>query len=193
MQVAPSDQDRAGNEALKRQIQALRSGNRGAVLASLEEIRSSGHVSLLPVIFDLLLDQVDQDDQEVLEKAAQVLNDLKAAEAAPVLARAVNREEYRPVQHLLVAACWQNGLNYGPYAEVFVKAALEGSLETCIEAFSVLEEAAGELDLAGREKLARQLRHGLPGTGEDKKALLSELIKVIDQFQRPDKFRVDPD
>jgi hypothetical protein len=190
MQLETPDREKSRAEALKRQVGALRSGNRSAVLAILEEIRSAGDVRILPEIFDLLL---KQDDQEILHQAARVLNDLKVPEAAAVLADAVKLPAYRPIQQILVAACWQNGLNYGPYAEVFVTAALEGSLETSIEAFSVLEEAVGELELAEREELARKLRHELPAVSDEKQALLSELIKVIDSFQNPQNFRLSTD
>ena len=66
----------------KQQINALRSGNRTAVLETLKELRSSGRVFILPELFNLL---ADQEDAEIISVTASLLNDLKDQEAAPLL------------------------------------------------------------------------------------------------------------
>jgi len=127
---------------LRQQIASLRSSNRSAILETLKELRSEGDVSVLPELFNLLL---IQEDKEILDELAKFLNDLKDKEAAEVLAKAVANPEYRKIQTILVAACWQNGLSYGKYIPTFVDVIISGDYSAAIEAFTVIEEAVGDL------------------------------------------------
>jgi hypothetical protein len=161
---------------LQHQISSLRSGNRTAILATLGEIRVDGDVSILPELFDLLL---DQEDEQVLLEIRTLLNDLKDQEAAPVLADAINQADYQGISQYLVAACWQNGLSYGKFLDQFVEAAIRGSYETAIEAFTVIEGAMGEVEEPQRERAIRFIRSHLPEMDDQKKILLHELVKVI--------------
>jgi len=169
--------------------QALRSTNAHVLKQSLEKVRVEGQTPLLIEIFDLML---RQKEGEIYDLCCALLNDLKTQEAADQLAMALGQEEYLSIQKDLVAACWQNGLSYAAHVEAFAKLALEGSYETAIEAFTVLEEAAGELELSQRDALAEKLRHGLLDCPEDKKALLMELVKIVDHFEEPGNLRLDP-
>jgi hypothetical protein len=179
MQMSAAEKENEKKQRLERQIGALRSGNRTAILEALREIRSESSTSILPELFDLLL---DQEDEEIKRETASLLNDLKSAEAGQVLAEAIARPEYRPIAAILVAACWQNGLPYGEYAETFADIAVKGDYQTAIEAFTVLEEAVGELDAKERKKISDRIRHGLRESSGDKTLLLRELIKVIESY-----------
>jgi hypothetical protein len=179
MQLTTVDPDNSKKERLKRQIQALRSGNRITILDAMREIRTESSISILPELFDLLL---DQEDEEIIREISSLLNDLKTKEAAQVLAVAIDNPAYKPITTLLVAACWQNGLSYGPYADSFARVAIEGSFETAIEAFTVLEEAVGELEQQERDRLSKMIKHGLLEADDQKKLLLRELVKVIETY-----------
>jgi len=164
---------------LKQQIAALRSGNRAAILSTLREVRIDGDVSILPELFELLL---NQEDEQVLLETRTLLNDLKDQEAAPVLAGAINQAAYEGIAHHLVAACWQNGLSYGKYLDRFVDAAIHGSYETTIEAFTVIEGAIGEVDEPQRQRSVRSIHAHLGEVDDQKKILLLELVKVINSY-----------
>ncbi len=161
---------------------ALRSGNRTAILATLQEIRREGDLAVLPALFDLLL---EHEDEQVLLETRALLNDLKDPGAAEILAGAVGNRDYADIRAALVAACWQNGLSYGKHLEQFVDAALEGDYMTAMEAFTVIEEAVGEVDEGRRKKAADRIRAGLPEADQQKRILLEELVRVIDQYQSP--------
>lgn len=169
-------------QKLKGQINALRSGNRTTILDALKEIRKDSNVDILPDLFDLLL---EQDDEQIISETSSLLNDLKLKEAAPVLAEALANPAYEPISRILAAACWQNGLSYGKYAESFTRLIIKADLETAIELFTVLEEAVGELDPEERAKLILRIKHGMSGSDEHKKLLLRELVKSIESYQEP--------
>jgi len=167
------------NKKLKQQIQSLRSSNRSAILDTLDELRSEGDVSVLPELFNLML---IQEDEEVLNKIVTLLNDLKDKGAAEILAEAIANPEYDKIQTALVAACWQNGLSYGKHIQIFVDVVISGDYSASVEAFTVIEEAVGDLEPAERQALARSLKTKLQEVNEDKKALFVELVKTIETY-----------
>ena len=95
---------------LKHQIDILRSNNRSAILETIQELRGEGDVSVLPELFNLML---VQEDPDILREIESLLNDLKDKEASEILARAIADPEYKKIQLVLLAACWQNGLSCG--------------------------------------------------------------------------------
>jgi len=167
------------NKKLRLQIASLRSSNRSAILETLKELRSEGDVSVLPELFNLML---IQEDEEVLDTVAALLNDLKDKEAAEVLSKAIANPEYELIQTSLVAACWQNGLSYGKHISTFVDVVVSGDYSAAIEAFTVIEEAVGDLEQEERTALVRSLKSKLPQVEEQKKALFVELVKAIETY-----------
>ncbi|MEN8228761.1 MAG: hypothetical protein ABFS38_11465, partial [Bacteroidota bacterium] len=135
---------------LKNQIQALRSGNRSAILTTLKELRRDGNVSVLPDLFDLLL---DQEDEQIINEISSLLSDLKEKDAAAALVEAIGNPDNAKILTILVSACWQNGLSYGKYIHTFVEVLIRGEYETAIEAFTVIEEAVGDLEQDERDQL----------------------------------------
>jgi len=172
-----SNEDKS--KKLKQQIASLRSSNKSAILGTLKELRSEGDVSILPELFSLML---IQEDEEILDELAKFLNDLKDKEAAEVLAKAVANPEYEKIQTSLLAACWQNGLPYGEHISTFVDVVVSGDYSAAIEAFTVIEEAVGDLEKEERASLVGSLKSKLQQVDEQKKALFVELIKVIDSY-----------
>jgi len=166
-------------ETLKVQIAAIRSGNRTTIMDALKEIRNDSSVDILTELFDLLL---DQEDEEIIYEVASILNDLKLEESAHVLAEALTNPSYEAITRTLASACWQNGLSYGKYAEPFTRLMITSDLETAIEIFTILEEAVGELESDERAKLVLTVKHGMSGADDHKKLLLRELIKSIESY-----------
>lgn len=173
--MAPED----SNNKLRQQITSLRSSNRSAILSTLKELRISGDVSVLPELFNLML---AQEDEEVLGEITSFLNDLKDKESAEILAEAIANPEYAALQTALVAACWQNGLSYTKHIATFVDVLISGSYSAAIEAFTVIEEAVGDLEEEQRKELARSLKSKLQEVREEKKSLFVELVRTINSY-----------
>ncbi|MEA3462275.1 MAG: HEAT repeat domain-containing protein [Bacteroidota bacterium] len=167
------------NKKLKHQIESLRSSNRTAILGTIKELRSEGDVSVLPELFNLML---IQEDEVIQSEIVTLLNDLKDKEAAEVLAEAIADPEYEKIRTALVAACWQNGLSYGKQINTFVDVVISGDYSASIEAFTVIEEAVGELEQEERTELARSLKSKLQQVEAQKKPLVVELVKVIERY-----------
>ena len=167
------------DDKLRSQIQSLRSGNRSAILSTLKEFRVHGHISILPDLFDLL---VEQENEEIVSEITSLLNDLKDQESAELISKAIANPDYLEVQTHLVAACWQNGLAYGKYIDTFVDVIITGEYSAAIEAFTVIEEAVGDLEPNRRERLVKKIKARLKEVDDQKKPLLVELVKVIEHY-----------
>jgi len=167
------------NKKLRQQITSLRSSNRSAILGTLKELRSEGDISVLPELFNLML---VQENEEILGEIAALLNDLKDKEAAEILAEAIANPEYEKIQTALVAACWQNGLSYGNYITTFVDVVVAGDYSTAVEAFTVIEEAVGDLEQGQRVELVSSLKSKLQVVEDQKKALFVELVKAVESY-----------
>jgi len=164
---------------LRSQIQSLRSGNHSAILATLKELRVHGNISILPDLFDLLL---EQENEEIITEITSLLNDLKDQEGAELISRAIANPDYKEKQSSLVAACWQNRLSYAEYLDTFTEVLISGSYSAAIEAFTVIEEAIGDLEQDQRDEVVKNLKARLKEVDEQKKSLLIELIKVIERY-----------
>ena len=146
---------------------------------ALKDIRDESNPAILPELFNLLL---EQEDEELILELSSLLNDLKIQEAAPILAEALENPEYQSIYRILAAACWQSGLSFGKYSETFARLSIHADFETAIEAFTVLEEAVGEMEEDEREKLVKLIKHGMSGKDDQKKRLLRELVKSIESY-----------
>lgn len=164
---------------LRQQITALRSSNRTVILETIKDLRSDGDVSVLPELFNLLL---IQEDAEIQAEISALLNDLKEQEAAEILALAISNPEFEQIQASLLAACWQNGLSYAKHIPVFVKVLVDGAYPAAVEAFTVIEEAVGELEPKDRDRVLLDLKSRAPGADDEKKALLVEMVRVIEHY-----------
>lgn len=171
--------DEKSNDKLRAQIQSLRSGNRSAIISTLKEFRKHGHISILPDLFDLLL---EQESEEIISEITSLLNDLKDQDGAELLSKAIANPEYSKILTHLVAACWQNGLAYGKYIDTFAEVVITGEYSAAIEAFTVIEEAIGDLDINQRGRMVKRFKARLKEVDDEKKPLLSELVKVIETY-----------
>ncbi|PID92187.1 MAG: hypothetical protein CSA96_04415 [Bacteroidetes bacterium] len=163
-------------------VKALRSGNRAGILEALESIRSDGDAGLLKAMLDSL---PGFGDPEILEAVERLLCDLRDQDCADVLVEYIKDPEYTSKRSMLLAACWQNRLSYSRHATHFLDIVLKNDYAEAIEAFTILEEAAGEMEASERRNLLKRLSAGLSAAPEEKRALLLELASAIKAFDEP--------
>ena len=166
-------------EAEKKQISILRSGNTAAIIDTIDEIREKGTLTILPEIFELLL---DTEDDEVMDACTGLLNDLKEQEAVNYLLSALKNQRYRPIRSTLVSSCWQSGLDYSSEIALFTRFLVREDYATALEAFTVIENSLGELSDAEIVELTSALNTGLQEAADSKKKLIREMIAVIKAY-----------
>ena len=166
-------------EAEKRNIQSLRSGNKKVIIDTISDIRKRGKISILPELFELM---VITEDQEVMEAAVSLLNDLKKKEVIQVIIDAISDKNYLAIRKDLVASCWQSGLDYHEHIMVFINVTLTGDYASALEAYTVIEDCIGEIKDAERARCAKKLNKGLEKTPDEKLPLIKELISMVERF-----------
>lgn len=162
-------------------VQSLRSGNQTAIVSALKDIRVSGKLFFLTEIFDLL---VDQENEEIYLEAVSLLNDLKNKDAVPIVAEAINNPEYEAIRQELVASCWQSGLSYSKHIATFIDVASHGNYAIALEAFTVIEDAIGDLDPKELATHIDSLKKEILTSDTNKQMLLRELIRVMETYHK---------
>lgn len=174
-----NEKDLKAKEAEKKQISILRSGNTAAIVETIVEIREKGTITILPEIFELML---DTEDDEVMEACTSLLNDLKSEDATSYLLSALKNQRYRPIRAALVSSCWQSGLDYHEEVPLFTKFLLREDYATSIEAFTVIENSIGDLSDEEIVQLTGTLNTGLQEASDNKKKLIREMIAVVREY-----------
>jgi hypothetical protein len=153
------------------------SGNEKNILATLKEIKQSGQPHIIPLIIGLL---DNHQDDEVSKEVLALLGQLKEKEVIPFIIEEINAKHTQNYSDKLIMTCWQSGLDYSEYIDVFTRAFIHGSFQTAIECFSVIEEwihnSPAEKIAASRQMLIDHLNE----TSEEKKAFYMELIKLVE-------------
>ena len=154
-------------------VAKLKSGNEKTILAAIEEIRVHGNNEIIPALLSLIL---DNPSDLLVQSIIKVLNDLKDPLAVPIIAEALNLFRGNKYLSLLVASCWQNGLDFSEYLILFFDLALTEEMEVAIEAYSEIEENIHNLSIAEKRKLAEFIKLKAQGSPNDcKLKLLLEL------------------
>ena len=73
----------------------------------------------------------------------EILHVLKAGNAADVLVEMISDKAYTKHRLTLLAACWESGIDFSAYLIFFIRCAINGTYDECIEAMTVIEEMNG--------------------------------------------------
>ncbi len=164
-------------------LAGLKSGKEDTILSAIEDIRIHGNIDIFPELLSLISENTSE---TIVNSAIRVLNDLKEPGVVPLIAESLNSFKGNPNLRLLVASCWQNGLDFSPYLTLFVDLALSEEIEVAIEAYSVIEENIHNLDINEKKKLAELIKHkAQTSSNECKIKLLLELVyslNAIDDY-----------
>jgi hypothetical protein len=121
---------------LQKAIADIFSSNDSVVLKALDVVKNEGNEQVINPLLDLLITtKSDLIRNEVLS----ILNTIKNPKAAPVLVGAIQNPKYALFKPELIAACWENGLNYSPYLSVFVEELINEDYLVGIEAITLIE------------------------------------------------------
>lgn len=149
------------------------------MIQAIYEVRNSGSVNILPVLFDLVHKDTDID---VRNEIIKLLSEIKSQHAVPIIAEALKKRDYGDYLNALVAACWQSGLDFSLHLRVFAGLFIQGDYKTSIEAFTVIEESLE--NASGKEitDCIHFLREAECMVTDDKMPLFLELRKVIESY-----------
>jgi hypothetical protein len=154
----------------------LLSQNKVIVLNTLNTIKETGKTGYLPLLFDLLN---SNPDEQIEKEITNILGTLKKKESVPVMADALQNPAYISIRKKLAAACWQNGLDFAPYLPLFVDIIINEDWETGFEAFTVIESMENFPEKSVIKKVAEKIHDALNNTTDRKKYFLQEILILI--------------
>ena len=163
-------------------IKNLNSTDIKIVVKTLEVIAQKGNKHILKQVINLLN---PNQEPKIINSIQNIIENLKEQDCAPVLAESINNESNEEILALLVSACWKNGLSYDEYVETFVEIFIESEFMLAFEAFTVIDNMEN-ISPNKADSCIIRLNNEIENTKEDKKQLLDELIKTInDKKENP--------
>jgi len=109
------------------------------------------------------------------EESEAIFSKLKETNSQKVMIDAINTAQRVSEKTILVAACWECGLDFTPYFLEFVKLATHQDFQLALEALSVVESTEGVLD----EKTLTAALQIAESAQNPNKDLLQDLIENI--------------
>lgn len=117
-------------------VARLQSNKEETVIKTLNDLRSSGSSAYLPIMADLW---VRSGSSEVKNNIRSIFGELKDKSSIPVMISLIEDTTFLPVKKEMMAACWQNGMDYSPYLAKFVDWVIDNDMDIAFEAFTVIE------------------------------------------------------
>ncbi|NBC84231.1 MAG: hypothetical protein GVY19_12760 [Bacteroidetes bacterium] len=167
----------------KKQIQeitkVLEGSDSSRQVEVIKGMRASGDPQLVSPMLDLL---GRTEDNELIATIVQLLNDLRDEYAIEPLVKAVTERKGGIQFKYVVAACWQNRLDFSDYLDVFVEVLMNENYETAIEAFTVIEESLEDTTKEQLTNYHHAVKEAFINTEEQKRPLVKELLKSMEGY-----------
>jgi hypothetical protein len=97
----------------------------------------------------------------------------------------VINEIRKPWKHntisMLVASCWQSGLDYSDYLADFARTFLKADYATSIECMTVIEESVQNSTRAGKDEIINIIMESPQAFMNEKNPLVHELITILER------------
>ena len=168
-----------GNQQTKPDPQILKdlwSADDLLVLKTLHRLRSSGNLTYIPDLLNLL----GQTNSDPIEKELiRFLSDVKEQGVVPMVVEGLKEPGLKKARVGILSSIWQSGLDYSAYLDLFIRLFLEGDYRVALESFTIIEQSIehlSEREIADERKL---LLEGLDKVSEEKKPLARELVNLL--------------
>lgn len=165
------------NKKCIRHIENLYAAKTETVLEAIEEIRKD----LQPDCLEALLQLLEENKEKVVKDSiVALLNDNKSAEFRSIIAKQISSCKNAEIRKLLIASCWQSGIDYTEYIVLFAESAIHDDFETALEAFTVVEQMAGPFDNELLVNLIDRTKSQAATLKDSRRNLLMELINLFE-------------
>jgi hypothetical protein len=165
------------NSIEKGWITALESSDISTVITAIHEIKNSGSVNILPVLFKMINRNTDV---TVRTEIFSLLSEIRSKEAVPIIVEAMEMNDYGDYLPSFLAACWMSGLDFSRYLCFFSNLFIREDYQSAIEAFTVIEESlphATDIEIAA---CIHFLKDADCMVNDAKMPLYKELRKVVE-------------
>lgn len=120
-------------------------------------------------------------NQEVKGLIMDFLNDLRDQSLCGEVVEEIRKDFTWPTRSMLIASCWQSGLNYSGYAGDFAELFVSGDYATALECFTVIESSSGLLSMEEKDAIIKLIKSNASKVSGEKTALAMELLYFLEQ------------
>jgi hypothetical protein len=146
------------------------------VLKTLQKLRTSGNLTYMPDLLNLL----GRTSSEIIEKELiRFLADIKEKGVVSFVVAGLKEPGLEKARAGILSAIWQSGLDYSAYLDLFIKLFLEGDYMVALESFTVIEQSLEHLSDGDIAEERKNLMDGLENISEDKIPLARELVNLL--------------
>ena len=130
----------------------------------------------------LLASFYNETEEESIQKTIEELfNDLKDQSVRPEVIAEIRRPWKSNTISMLVASCWQSGLDYSDYLVDMAKVFLKGDFATSIECMTVIEESVHNSSRERKDEIINILMESSLSYINEKAPLTLELITILER------------
>jgi hypothetical protein len=158
-------------------IASLNSPDVDIALQALYEIRNSGSIRILPVLFGMINSNTNQ---LVRNEIIKLISEIKSREIVPMIISSFETQDYGDYLPVVVAACWQSGHDFSKHLKVFAGLFIQYDYTTALEAFTVIEESIPNASESEIYECIHFLKEAECMVTDAKLALFKELRKVVE-------------
>lgn len=158
-------------------IKELSSSNIETVKKTINKLTKKQELLLFPSIIELLNESKNSELNKVF---ISYLNNNKNTDTIDLFADAISNPNNVSILPLLVSACWQNGLDFSKYANLFINTYINEAFVVAIETFSVIEVMFDTLIDNQKSEMISKLKYAIPEMPEEKKKFTKELIFMLE-------------
>ena len=157
----------------------INKGNNKTIINAIESLRDElpfeGAIALLTSLYDRT------EDLSVRKSIEGFMNDLKDQTASVEIINEIRKELRTETKSMLVASCWQSGLDYSAYSADFARTFLKSDYVGAVECLTVIEESANELSAEKKEEIRKIIKDNPLSPRNEIVVLITELISILDR------------
>ncbi|MBK9389934.1 MAG: hypothetical protein IPN68_06990 [Bacteroidetes bacterium] len=164
---------------LKKLHEALRTNNKAAIHEAIDLLRDEqpfeGAIGLLAELYN------HTDEHEILKSVEAFMNDIKDQAAAPEVISEIMHDWKPETTRMLVASCWQSGLDYSSYTREIAEVFFSSDFATALECLTVMEESVHTLKSEEKKELLKFIENKSLLLKPEIMSLALELKSIISQ------------
>lgn len=162
-------------------LKAIEQGSDKIILSMLIDLREHGEIFYLETLMGMAIGG----KSDTLKKAiVRFISDVKAKDAAPVIANFIRKNKGNKEIIRLVAACWQSVLDFSNHLDTFFDIFIESDYECSFEAFTVIENNISQLTTGELSKYTTKLNQEISSTSKEKQPLLQKMVRLLDETKK---------
>lgn len=154
--------------------------SRGNSLKISQTIRALRNEAPLAGAIGILISYYDGTlNNSIRQTIREFMNDMKNNAFQAEVIDEIRRHYKEDTLEMLVASCWQSGLDYSEHCADFADLFMKGSYMLALECFTVIESSAQGITSENKSAAISMLEEEIAGITDEKRSLALELISVL--------------